>query len=202
MRSPRNLLKEFMTLPLPAHIAAQLKAGIARPVVLMGLMGAGKTSTGRQVAGMLGWPFTDTDRAIEEAAGQSVAEIFSARGEAFFRDMEQRMIAALLSENSSPSVLALGGGAMERPETAGLVEKHAIRVWLKADLDVLAGRIAGDEGRPLLRAGTDDPVLVLRALREKRYPVFEKADIVVDTGYMTQDEACHAVLEKLYDFIR
>jgi len=147
------------------------------PVVLIGLMGAGKSSVGQRLAERLGAPFRDSDAEVERAADMSVAEIFECFGEAGFRDGERRVIARLLSEG--PQVLATGGGAWMQAATRDAIAGRAVSVWLKADLDILVARTAGRTHRPLLNQG--DPREILARLIETRYPVYALADISVDS---------------------
>lgn len=149
-----------------------------RSIVLVGLMGAGKTTVGRLLARCLGLPFADADHEIQRATGLTVEEIFARFGEASFRASERRMVAALLE--TGPIVLATGGGAFMDGETRAAIRAHAVSVWLKADLDVLVHRTVGRSGRPLLNVG--DPKETLAALIAVRYPVYEMADIAVVTN--------------------
>ena len=157
-----------------------------RTIALVGLMGVGKSSVGRRLASALGLPFRDADTEVEAAAGRSIPEIFAALGEPAFRDGERRVISRLLE--GPPHVLATGGGAFMSPETRELIKSRAVSVWLKADLDVLAQRLGRKDSRPLLIG--KDPMEVLRAQAEARYPVYAQADIVVETG----DAAHHVTL--------
>lgn len=150
----------------------------SRTIVLVGLMGAGKTSVGRRLAVLLGMPFVDADKEIEKAAGCAIPEIFAAHGEAAFRDGERRVIARLLKD--PPHVLAAGGGAFMDPETRARIRDDALSVWLRADIDLLLERVGGRRGRPLLDTG--DRRAILAALIEERYPVYAEADIIVDCG--------------------
>jgi shikimate kinase len=153
---------------------------LARPVVLVGLMGAGKTSVGRRLAQRLGVAFEDSDHAIEAAAGMSVADIFSTYGEVEFRALERRVIRRLLEEGQA-GVLALGGGAFIDAETRALVLARAHVVWLKAALDVLVERTARRPGkRPLLAGG--EPRQILAELMAKREPIYALAHDYVVTG--------------------
>ncbi len=148
----------------------------ARSVVLIGLMGAGKTAIGRRLASRLGLKFVDADNEIERAAGKSISEIFADHGEPYFRDGERRVIARLL--RSGPQVLATGGGAYMDETTRSTISKRGVSVWLKADLDVLMERVSRRDHRPLLK--TDDPKAVMRSLMdEQRYPVYSSADVTV-----------------------
>jgi shikimate kinase len=150
---------------------------IDRTIVLVGMMGAGKTAVGRRLAAALGWPFTDADWAIEAAAGTTIANIFEEIGEAAFRARERQVIARLL--RGERQVLALGGGAFIDPETRALVHERALSIWLRADLDVLVRRTGRRDDRPLLAGG--DPRARLAALLEQRAPIYAKADLIVDS---------------------
>lgn len=147
----------------------------ARSIVLVGLMGAGKSSIGRRLAQRLAMPFLDADTEIEKAAGMTIPEIFEKHGEPYFRAGEVRVVARLL--DSGPQVLATGGGAYMNEETRARIRARGVSVWLKADLDVLLKRVRRRADRPLLRA--DDPAEVLRRLMDQRYPVYAEADLTV-----------------------
>jgi shikimate kinase len=149
----------------------------ARSIVLVGLMGVGKTCIGKRLAGRLGWQFRDADAEVEAAADMTIPEIFEVCGEAAFRDGERRVIARLL--DAAPHVLATGGGAFMNPATRDLIKTRAISIWLRADLDLLVKRTAKRNHRPLLKRG--DPREVLRDLKAKRDPVYAEADIAVDS---------------------
>ena len=155
--------------------AALVEALGARSLVLVGMMGCGKSSTGRCLARRLGLDFADADAEIECAAGMSVAEIFEKYGEAYFRDGERRVMARLLA--GGPKVIATGGGAFLNEQTRARISASGLSVWLKADLDVLWRRVRRRATRPLLR--TEDPEGTLRALIEARYPVYGRADVTV-----------------------
>jgi shikimate kinase len=148
-----------------------------RSVVLVGMMGAGKSSIGRRLAARLGIPFVDADTEIEKAADMSIAEIFSAHGEPYFRAGEARVIARLLE--GGPQVLATGGGAFMNPETRAAIRVKGISVWLRATLDVLNRRIKRRGDRPLLK--TADPTETLRRLIEERDPIYAEADLAVES---------------------
>lgn len=160
-----------------------------RSIVLVGLMGAGKTSIGRRLAKYLHLPFADADAEIAKAAGLSIPDIFRLYGEPAFRDGERRVIERLLREGRK--VLATGGGAFMDAETRALVRQRGVSVWLRADLDVLVQRIGRRDDRPLLADG--DPRAILADLIEKRYPVYAEADMTVDTG----DEPAEVTVEKV-----
>jgi shikimate kinase len=149
-----------------------------RTVVLVGLMGAGKSKIGRRLAVRLGLPFFDSDQEIEAAAGESIEEIFANRGERTFRDGERRVIGRLLG--LPVHVLATGGGAFMDPATRGAIRRRGVSLWLRADLDVLVQRVSRRADRPLLNAG--DPREILAELIERRHPIYGEADLVVDSG--------------------
>lgn len=164
-----------------------------RTIVLVGLMGVGKTSIGKRLAAALDLPFRDADEEIETAAGRSIADIFAERGEQEFREGERRVIARLLDD--APHVLATGGGAFVNPQTRALVLKRAVAVWLKTDLEILARRVSRKATRPLLIG--KDPLEVLRAQAEARYPAYAEAHLVVDTGDASHANAVEAILRAL-----
>lgn len=159
--------------------AARVRTALeGRSIVMVGLMGAGKSTIGRRLAQRLGLPFVDADTAIEEAAGMTIPEIFATYGEAHFRDGERRVVARLLQDE--PRVLATGGGAFVNEQTRELVAQHGLSIWLKADLDVLMKRVRRRSNRPLLHA--DDPEGVMRKLMTERYPIYAEADVTVETS--------------------
>jgi shikimate kinase len=149
-----------------------------RTIVLVGLMGAGKSNIGRRLGARLNLPFFDSDNEIEAAAGETVEEIFANRGEQTFRDGERRVIARLLTQ--PVHVLGTGGGAFMDLQTRAAITRRGVSLWLHADLDVLAARVSRRSNRPLLKAG--DPRAILAQLIERRYPVYAEADISVDSG--------------------
>jgi shikimate kinase len=149
-----------------------------RSIVLVGLMGVGKTTIGRRLAARFNLPFTDADEEVSAAAGCSVEDIFERYGEAAFRSCERRVISRLL--DTGPRVLAAGGGAFMEPRTRVKIAMQGISVWLRTDLDVLVERTARRGGRPLLKDG--DHRATLKKMMEERYPVYAESDIVVDTG--------------------
>jgi shikimate kinase/3-dehydroquinate synthase len=158
--------------PGPRDLVARLDG---RSLVLVGMMGAGKTSVGRRLAGRLGLPFADADSEIETAAGMSIAEIFARHGETEFRQGERRVVARLLA--GGPKVLATGGGAYMLEETRQAIAKHAIAIWLKADVDVLMRRVRKRSNRPLLH--NVDAEATMRRLIGERYPIYAQADLTV-----------------------
>jgi len=168
----------------------------SKPVVLVGLMGAGKSSVGRRVANRLGLPFFDADHEIETAAGCSISDLFARYGEPAFRAGERRVVARLLSGH--PAVIATGGGAFVDPATRALIAERGISVWLRADLETLVKRTSGRDHRPLLQQG--DPREILSGLMNKRYPIYAEADLVVDSLDQPTDITVHAVLRALSEF--
>ena len=164
-----------------------------KSVVLIGLMGAGKTAIGRRLAKRLDLAFTDADSEIEQAAGQHITDIFAEHGEAYFRDGEQRVIARLLE--NGPQVLATGGGAYMSEETRRNIARHGISVWLNADIDVLLERTGRRDNRPLLKV--DDPEAVLKRLMEQRYPVYANADITVQSRDVAHEIIVDEILTAL-----
>jgi len=168
-----------------------------KTVALVGLMGVGKSSIGRRLAQALDLPFRDADAEVEAAAGRSIPDIFAQYGEPAFRDGERKVIARLLDEG--PHVLATGGGAFMNDQTRALIKEKAISVWLKADLEVLARRVSRKSDRPLV-AGKD-PLEVLRAQAAVRYPIYEQADIAVETGDTPHQVAVESILEALQQHV-
>lgn len=150
---------------------------LSRSIVLVGLMGAGKTSVGKRLATLLGVAFTDSDTRIVEAAGMSIPEIFASLGESAFRDGERRVISRLLAER--PGVLATGGGAFIEARTREEIAAHGTSVWLRADVETLWDRVRDRPGRPLLQ--TADPKATLTDLHRRRSPVYALADVAVDS---------------------
>lgn len=157
--------------------------------MLVGLMGAGKTTVGRLLASRLKLPFIDADDEIEKAAGCSIPEIFERLGEKGFRDGERRVMTRLL--NGKECVLATGGGAFMAPETRAEIKRHGLSVWLRADLDLLMDRVSRRRNRPLLN--NQNPRETMAHLIEERYPIYQQADITVDSG----EERHETVVEKI-----
>jgi shikimate kinase len=164
-----------------------------RTIVLVGLMGAGKTKIGRRLAARLNLPFFDSDNEIETAAGETIEEIFRKRGEGVFRDGERRVIARLLEQ--PPHILATGGGAFMDPATRTLIARRGVSIWLRADLDVLVARVSRRNNRPLLQRS--DPRSVLAELIERRYPVYAEADIVIDSSDGSAEQTTTRVIAAL-----
>ncbi|WP_395685894.1 shikimate kinase [Aestuariivirga sp.] len=165
----------------------------SRPIVLVGLMGAGKTSVGRRLADKLGLDFIDADHEIERAAGKSITDIFADHGEAYFREGERRVIQRLLGNGAQ--VLATGGGAYINDETRARIQEAGVSVWLKASLPILMKRVAKRQDRPLLQ--TEDPEAVMRNLMEKRYPVYALADVTVESRDVQHGQMVNDVIRAL-----
>lgn len=185
-------------LPHRSGVAAQdvpLAAALGlRSIVLVGMMGAGKSSIGRRLAARLGIPFSDADAEIEEAAGMSIADIFAAHGEPSFRSGEARVIARMLEHG--PQVLATGGGAFINPQTRARIHEKGISVWLKAEIDVLSRRLRRRIDRPLLK--TADPTATLASLLAVRNPVYGEANLVV----MSRDVPHDVIVEEIIAALR
>lgn len=181
---------------ISARSAAAIVAALgSRSIVLVGMMGAGKSSIGRRLASELGLPFVDADSEIEAAAGMTISEIFETHGEAYFRSGEARVIARLLE--GGPQVLASGGGAFINPQTRALILARAVSVWLKADLDVLLRRIRRRSDRPLLK--TNDPEGALRRLIEERDPIYAEADLTVYSREVSHETIVADIVAALAD---
>lgn len=171
----------------------KLAERLDRPIVLVGLMGAGKSTVGRRLARRLGLPFVDSDDEIEDAAGYSAAEMFERYGEADFRDGERRLVARLI--DGSVRVIATGGGAYVDPRTRQLLNERAITVWLDAPVDVLAERTGRRNTRPLLRNG--DRKGTLERLAEQRGPAYAEAHIKVTSGEGAHKDVVESILQAL-----
>ncbi len=169
---------------------------VPRTLVLVGLMGAGKTCIGRELAHRLKLPFVDADVEIEAAAGCSIDDIFKLYGETEFRAGERRVIARLL--NDPVHILATGGGAFMEPKTREHVREQGISIWLRADLDLLVSRVSRRNNRPLLKGGNQKEIL--ERLMAERYPLYEQADIVVDSGREAPEITADRVVRELQKF--
>ncbi|MBW8725103.1 MAG: shikimate kinase [Inquilinus limosus] len=163
---------------------------LPRTLVLVGLMGAGKTAVGKRAAARLGLSFIDADQEIEIAAGCTIPDIFERYGEPAFRDLERRVIARLMRD--PVQVLSTGGGAFMDPQTRAVIAEFGLSVWLKAELSVLAARTAKRSNRPLLRGG--DPKELLAQLMERRHPVYALADLTVESRDGPVEETVDRVL--------
>src|SRR5580698_1126337 len=182
----------------PASSAAVLSRLAGRSVVLVGMMGVGKSSIGRRLAARLGVPFIDADTEIEKAAGMSIPDIFARHGEADFRNGEARVIARLL--DSGPQVLASGGGAVMNADTRAAIKAKGVSIWLKAELDVLMRRIAKRKHeRPMLH--TDDPAETLRQLLITREPFYALADLTVQSREAPHETIVAEIMRALTGFL-
>jgi shikimate kinase len=164
-----------------------------RAIVLVGLMGCGKSAVGKRLAGRLALPFVDADEEIERVADKSINEIFTDHGEDYFRNGERRVIARLLGNGAQ--VLATGGGAFINPETRASIKERGVSIWLRAELPVLMRRVMKRDTRPLLK--TADPEAVMRDLMAKRYPIYAEADITVESREVPHDTIVTEVLASL-----
>ncbi|HUC47891.1 MAG TPA: shikimate kinase [Xanthobacteraceae bacterium] len=180
-------------------LAAAINAGLGhRSIVMVGMMGVGKSSIGRRLAARLGVPFVDADAEIEKAAGMSIADIFARHGETYFRSGEARVIARLLE--SGPQVLASGGGAVMNADTRAAIKARGISVWLKAEVEVLLRRVAKRKNeRPMLQ--TDDPSETLRQLLLAREPVYAQADLTVQSHEGPHDTIVAEIMQALSGFL-
>jgi shikimate kinase len=169
-----------------------------RSLVLIGMMGVGKSSIGRRLGARLGVPFVDADAEIEKAAGMSIADIFARHGEADFRSGEARVIARLLE--GGPQVLATGGGAIMTADTRSAIKAKAVSIWLSADFDVLMRRISKRKNdRPMLQ--TADPAATLRQLLTEREPIYAQADITVHSREVPHDAIVAEIMRDLAAFL-
>lgn len=183
---------------MAAELAPEVVRLLAgRPVLLVGMMGAGKTTVGRRLAAKLGLTFVDADIEIEAAARMTIPEIFATRGEAEFRAGEARVMARLIRENSG--IVATGGGAFMNAETRALARIHAVSVWIHAEFEVLFARVSKRANRPLLR--TADPRGTLRALMAERDPYYAMADLVVESRDVPHDQVALDVIAGLYRYL-
>jgi shikimate kinase len=169
-----------------------------RSIVLVGMMGAGKSTIGRRLSARLRLPFLDADIEIEAAAGMSIPDIFETRGEADFRDGEARVIARLL--DGGPCVLATGGGAFMREETRNRIRDKAVSIWLKADVDIIMRRVRRRSDRPLLK--TADPAATVGRLIEQRDPVYQHADLTIWSRDVPHEKIVDECLEALHIRLR
>jgi shikimate kinase len=177
-----------------AEIAAALGG---RSIVLVGMMGAGKSTIGRRLSARLGLPFLDADAEIEAAAGMSIPDIFESRGETDFRDGEARVIARLL--DSGPAVIATGGGAVMRQETRDRIRDKAVSIWLKVDPDIIMRRVKRRSDRPLLQ--TANPEATVERLIREREPVYGQADVTVWSRDVPHEKIVDECLEALYGML-
>jgi shikimate kinase len=164
-----------------------------KSIVMVGLMGCGKSAVGRRLAARLGLPFVDADEEIEKAAGQSIEDMFAEHGEPYFREGERKVLARLMRSGSQ--VLATGGGAFMNAETRAAIAERGISVWLKAELPLLVRRVSKRNNRPLLKGS--DPLTVMQSLMDVRYPVYAQADITVESRDVPHDVIVAEIIELL-----
>jgi shikimate kinase len=177
---------------------AEISAALGRrSVVLVGMMGAGKSTIGRRLSARLRLPFFDADVEIEAAAGMSIADIFETHGEPHFRDGEARVIARLL--DNGPGVLATGGGAFMREETRNRVRDQAVSIWLKADAETIMRRVKRRADRPLLR--TADPAATVERLIEEREPVYQRADLTIWSRDVPHEKIVEECVDALHAWL-
>lgn len=169
------------------------KFTLNQTVVLVGMMGCGKSTIGRRLAQYLGVEFCDIDHVIEKDEDMSVSEIFAKHGEEYFRKLEFEYIKRFL--DGDPSIVAVGGGAFINPAIRELIKEKGISVWIHADFDTLLERVSRKKTRPLLEKG--DKATILKDLMEKRYPIYELADIKVETGNGNHEVVMHRIIEAL-----
>ncbi len=185
-------------MPAPASPEPDILSALAgRSIVLVGMMGVGKSTIGRRLAARLRLPFVDADIEIEAAAGMTIPEIFERHGEPYFRDGEARVIARLLE--GGPVVLATGGGAFMREETRGRIAAKAVSIWLKADPDVIMRRVRRRADRPLLQTADPDGTVV-RLLGE-REPIYRNADLTISSRDVPHDRIVEECLESLRAYL-
>lgn len=185
--------------PRPQQLRDEVLALLGpRPIALVGMMGAGKTTVGRRLAARLGRRFVDSDEEIERAAGMSIEDIFRLHGEADFRSGEERVIARLLRQGGI--VLGTGGGAFISADTRALIKSEALSVWIKADVDVLFDRVSRRANRPLLK--TANPRQTLAELVERRYPIYAEADLTVVSRDVPQDQVASEVIDAILAHLR
>jgi shikimate kinase len=183
--------------PIASPEAEIMAALGTRSVVLVGMMGAGKSTIGRRLSARLRLPFLDADTEIEAAAGMSISDIFDNHGERHFRDGEARVIARLL--DSGPAVLATGGGAFMREETRSRITGKAVSIWLKADADTIMKRVKRRADRPLLQ--TADPTATVGRLIGEREPVYQNADITIWSREVPHEKIVDECIEALHGLL-
>ncbi|TYC86923.1 shikimate kinase [Novosphingobium sp. BW1] len=182
-----------------AQEISALARQIDRPIVLVGMMGVGKSSVGKRLASILDCPFVDADDEIERSAQMPIPEIFETYGEDYFRDGERRVIARLMAENEGCIVIATGGGAFVNAQTRALILEKAVTIWLDSDVDTLVERTARKDNRPLLQNG--DPREILSRLRETRQPFYAQAPIHIVSGQGPHVQTINKVLQELTEWL-
>ena len=182
--------------PLPDDATIRsIRGRLTRPIVLVGMMGVGKSTVGRKLASTLGLHFVDADDEIAEAANMSIPEIFDQFGEPYFRDGERRVIARLLEDEGSECVIATGGGAFVQDDTRDLILRNGLAVWLDSDIDTLVERVGRNDKRPLLRGGNAREIIT--RMKAEREPAYMKAPLHVTTSAGPHLQAVARILEEL-----
>lgn len=171
--------------------------GLKKSIILVGLMGAGKSTVGRRLAKDIGLEFRDSDTEIQEAAGCSISDIFQIHGENIFRDLEKRVIKRLLE--GEPMVIATGGGAFIQPHIREMIKQQGISIWLRAELDILVERVSRKNTRPLLETG--DKRVILEKLMTDRYPIYSEADVIVDSDDGSHEAVVQAIVKELKSYL-
>jgi shikimate kinase len=196
IRAEQSYLMSETALPAQASptLEAEITAALGpRSIVLVGMMGAGKSTIGRRLAARLHLPFADADTEIEAAASMSIPDIFETHGEAYFRNGEARVIARLL--DNGPAVIATGGGAFMREETRDRIRAKAISIWLRADVEIIMRRVRRRADRPLLQ--TENPEATVSRLLEQREPVYQNADLTIASRDVPHDRIVDECLAAL-----
>lgn len=178
---------------------AEIARQIDRPIVLVGMMGVGKSTVGKRLATLLNWPFIDADDEIERSARMTIPEIFKNFGEGYFRDGERRVISRLLTEDAQRSIIATGGGAFCNETTRQLILDKGLAVWLDSDVDTLVERTARKDNRPLLRSG--NPREILSRLREERAQHYQQAPIHVVSVSGPHTQTVNSVLQGIAQWL-
>lgn len=168
-------------------------ASLSKPIVLVGLMGAGKSTVGSRLANTLKLPFVDSDYEIEQAAGCSISDLFALYDEEIFRDLEKRVIKRLL--NKQNLILATGGGAYMQEPIREMISQKAFTVWLRADIEVLLDRVSRRDTRPLLAKGNKRKIL--STLIKERYPIYEQANMIIDSGTGPHEAVVKTIVKRL-----
>ncbi len=187
-------MQEEHNIPEANHNPLHLK----KSIILVGLMGAGKSTVGRRLAREIGLEFRDSDTEIQEAAGCSIADIFQIHGENIFRDLEKRVIKRLLE--GEPMVVATGGGAFIQPHIREMIKAHGTSIWLRAELDILVERVSRKNTRPLLEKG--DKRGILEKLMDERYPIYSEADVIVDSDDGSHETVVHSIVKELQTYLK
>ena len=170
-----------------------------KTIILIGMMGAGKTTTGFSLAQHLNLRFIDSDREIEKIEGMSITEIFEQKGEEYFSKKEKQVIAKLL-DNNEPQVLSIGGNAFDNKETRELIKEKAISIFLDVDYATLLERVKRKNTRPVLENGNKEEIL--KKLFDEKHPIYEEADIVINTTYLKKDTSLNVILSSIAQYIR